>query len=400
MATDLNLDWLISVDDHVLEPSHLWIDRVAAKDRDRAPHQVAEGDMEFWVYDGKRYPSSGLSAVAGKSKEEFSPEPVTYAEMRPGCYDAKARIEDMDRAGVLASLCFPTLPRFCGQLFMETSDREFGFVCLQAYNDWMIEEWCGAAPGRYIPLILIPMWDPPLAAKEMERCAEKGATAFAFSENPAPLGLPTIHDRDRYWDPVMSTASELGMVCSMHVGSSSQVPQIAPDAPFMANLAWGANRTSGAMLAWLFSGMFTRFPGLKIALSEGEIGWMPYFLERAEQVLDKQRFWVQRGVTFMEHAGTDVDLNTIDIRELFRDHVFGCFIEDYHGIASIDEIGEDNIMCETDYPHSDSTWPNCITVAKKVIAGLSPEVQYKLLRGNAEKLYQFTPAEPPVLVRA
>jgi len=400
MTSELNLDWLISVDDHVLEPSHLWTDRVAAKDRDRAPHQVVEGDMEFWVYDGKRYPSSGLSAVAGKSKEEFSPEPVTYAEMRPGCYDSKARIEDMDRAGILASLCFPTLPRFCGQLFMETSDRDFGFVCLQAYNDWMIEEWCGAAPGRYIPLILIPMWDPPLAAKEMERCAAKGATAFAFSENPAPLGLPTIHDPDRYWDPVMSTASELEMVVSMHVGSSSQVPQIAPDSPFMANLAWGAIRTSGAMLSWLFSGMFTRYPGLKIALSEGEIGWMPYFLERAEQVLDKQRFWVQRGVTFMEHAGTDVDLNTINIRELFRDHVFGCFIEDYHGIASIGEIGEDNIMCETDYPHSDSTWPNCINVVKKLIGDLSPEVQYKLLRGNAEKLYRFTPAEPPVPVRA
>ena len=400
MTTEPSLDWLISVDDHVLEPPHLWVDRVAAKDRERAPHQVIEGDMEFWVYDGKRYPSSGLSAVAGKKKEEFSPEPVTYAEMRPGCYDAKARIEDMDRAGILASLCFPTVTRFCGQLFMEASDRDFGFVCLQAYNDWMIEEWSAAAPGRYIPLILIPMWDPPLAAKEMERCAAKGATAFAFSENPAPLGLPTIHDVNRYWDPVMAAASDLEMVCSMHVGSSSQVPQIAPDSPFMANLAWGAVRTSGAMLSWLFSGMFTKFPNLKIALSEGEIGWMPYFLERAEQVLDKQRFWVQRGVKFMEHATTDVDLNTIDIRALFRDHVFGCFIDDAHGIASIDEIGEDNIMCETDYPHSDSTWPDCIGVVKKRIAHLSPEVQYKLLRGNAERLYRFTPAEPPALVGA
>jgi predicted TIM-barrel fold metal-dependent hydrolase len=400
MTAATTLDWLISVDDHVLEPPHLWVDRVATKDRDRAPHQVVEGDMEFWVYDGKRYPSSGLSAVAGKKKEEFSPEPVTYAEMRPGCYDAKARIEDMDRAGILASLCFPTVTRFCGQLFMEASDRDFGFVCLRAYNDWMIEEWCGAAPGRYIPLILIPMWDPALAAKEMERCAARGATAFAFSENPAPLGLPTIHDANRYWDPVMAAASDLEMVCSMHVGSSSQIPQIAPDAPFMANLAWGAVRTSGAMLSWLFSGMFTRFPGLKIALSEGEIGWMPYFLERAEQVLDKQRFWVQRGVKFMEHAATDVDLNTIDIRALFRDHVFGCFIDDKHGIASIDEIGSDNIMCETDYPHSDSTWPDCISVVKELIGHLPEDVQYKILRGNAERLYRFTPAEPPALVPA
>ncbi len=398
MASDLNLDWLISVDDHILEPPNLWVDRVAAKDRDRAPHMEMVDGLDYWVYDGKRYPSSGLSVCAGKSKEEFSPEPLPYSEMRPGCYDAKARIEDMDRAGILASLCFPTITRFCGQLFMEASDREFGFELMQHYNDWVVEEWCGAAPGRFIPLMLIPMWDPPLAAREMERMAAKGVTAFAFSENPYPIGLPTIHDKNRYWDPVMSAANEIGMVASMHVGSSSVVPQIAPDSPFMANLAWGAIRTSGAMLSWLFSGMFQRFPNLKIALSEGEIGWMPYFLERAEQVLDKQRYWVGKGQRFMDHAEAGaVDLDTLNIRELFRDHVFGCFIDDHHGIASIDEIGEDNVMCETDYPHSDSTWPHCITTVKKIIGHLPPETQYKILRGNAEKLYRFVPAEPPAL---
>jgi predicted TIM-barrel fold metal-dependent hydrolase len=137
------------------------------------------------------------------------------------------------------------------------------------------------------------MWDPALAVAELQRCAERGATSFAFSENPAPLGLPTIHDKDRYWDPVMKTANDLELVVSMHVGSSSQVPQIAPDVPFIANLPWGAMRTSGAMLSWMFSGMFQRFPNLKIALSEGEIGWIPYYLERAEQVVDKQRHWVK-----------------------------------------------------------------------------------------------------------
>ena len=356
-----NLDWLISVDDHILEPPNLWVDRVASKDRDRAPHmEVDDTGMDVWVYDGKRMPSSGLSAVVGKSKEEFSPEPLNYSEMRPGCYDAKARLEDMDRSGVLASLCFPTLPRFCGQLFMEASDREFGFQCLQIYNDWLVEDWCGVAPGRYIPLMLIPMWDPALAVKEMERMAAKGVTAFAFSENPEPLGLPTIHDTNGYWEPVMAAANELELVASMHVGSSSTLPKICNDAPFMANLTWGASRTSGTMLSWLFSGLFQRYPNLKIALSEGECGWMPYFLERAEQVLDKQRYWVKRGQTFMGHAGNGADLDTLDIRQSFRDHVYGCIIEDHHAVKSLAELGEDNVMCETDYPHSDSTWPNCI----------------------------------------
>jgi len=399
MNDALNLDWLISVDDHILEPPNLWVDRVAAKDRDRAPHMAMVRDVECWLYDGKKFPSSGLSAVAGKSKEEFSPEPLPYAEMRAGCYDAKERLSDMNQAGILASLCFPTITRFCGQMFMEAGDREFGFELMAHYNDWIVEEWCGAAPGRYIPLMLIPMWDPSRAAKEMERMHAKGVNAFAFSENPEPLGLPTIHNVDRYWDPVMQTANDLEMVVCMHVGSSSQLPLIAKDAPFMANLTWGASRTSGTMLSWLFSGMFTQFPKLKIALSEGEIGWIPYFLERAEQVLDKQRYWVTRGQKFSGHATTDVDLDALDIRRDFREHVFGCFIHDEHGIASIDVIGEDNIMCETDYPHSDSTWPDCIEVTKKQIAHLEPAVQYKLLRGNAERLYRFTPAEPPAITQ-
>jgi predicted TIM-barrel fold metal-dependent hydrolase len=399
--SEYDLDWLISVDDHILEPPNLWVDRVAAKDRDRAPHmEVDDTGMDVWVYDGKRMPSSGLSAVVGKSKEEFSPEPLNYSEMRPGCYDAKARLEDMDRSGVLASLCFPTLPRFCGQLFMEASDREFGFQCLQIYNDWLVEDWCGVAPGRYIPLMLIPMWDPALAVKEMERMAAKGVTAFAFSENPEPLGLPTIHDANGYWDPVMGAANELELVASMHVGSSSTLPKICSDAPFMANLTWGASRTSGTMLSWLFSGLFQRYPNLKIALSEGEVGWMPYFLERAEQVLDKQRYWVKRGQTFMGHAGNGADLDTLDIRETFRNHIYGCIIEDHHAVKSLDEIGEDNVMCETDYPHSDSTWPDCIDVARNTMKDLPEAVQYKLLRGNAERLYRFTPAEPPVLANA
>ncbi|WP_242424829.1 amidohydrolase family protein, partial [Frankia sp. EI5c] len=103
---------------------------------------------------------------------------------------------------------------------------------------------------------------------------------------------------------------------------------------------------------------------------------------------------VKKGGRWNDHAGADLlDLDTLDIRASFREHVFGCFIDDQHGIASIDEIGEDNIMCETDYPHSDSTWPNCIQVVRSRIGHLPAETQYKILRGNAERLYRFTPAE-------
>src|SRR6185437_5139288 len=132
----------------------------------------------------------GLSATAGKAKEEFSAEPIAYEDMRPGCYDPAARVADMDAAGVLASLCFPSFPRFCGQTFHEAPDHELAMICVTAYNDWMIEEWCDSAPGRLIPQIIVPLWDPVAGAAEIERCAGMGARAVTFSENPVRLGLP------------------------------------------------------------------------------------------------------------------------------------------------------------------------------------------------------------------
>jgi predicted TIM-barrel fold metal-dependent hydrolase len=403
MTTTAPREWLISVDDHVIEPPNVWVDRVPARYRDVAPRMAGSEQGAVWQYEDKRVPTVGLSVAAGKQKEDFSPNPVSFDDMRPGAYDPIARVADMDRAGILASLCFPSFPRFCGQIFWEAKDKELAAICLRAYNDWMIDEWCGAAPGRFIPLVLIPLWDPQAAAREMERCAAKGAHAFAFSENPEPLGLPTIHDPDRYWDPVMAAAQDLGMVVCMHVGSSSTMPSISNDAPPLANLTFGAVRAAGTMLAWIFSDYFQRMPGLKIALSEGNIGWMPYFIERAEQVLDKQRHWAKKmQVQFYSGAsgfGAVVDtpqanLDALDIRQAFRDHVYGCFIEETTGLHCLDIIGDDNVMLETDYPHSDTTWPDCIEVAKKILDGLPQDTQYKIMRGNAERLFQFTPVEP------
>lgn len=399
-------EWMISVDDHVIEPPHVWLDRLPAKYHDRAP-RMAEGERgAVWQYEDKVLATSGLSVAAGKDKEEFSPDPVSFDEMRPGAYDPIERIADMNQAGVLASLNFPSFPRFCGQLFSEAKDKELAALCVQAYNDWMIDEWCGAAPGRLIPLIIIPLWDPIAAAVEMERCAAKGATAFAFSENPEPLGLPTIHDANGYWDPVMRAANDLQMVVCMHVGSSSTIPSISSNAPQLASLAWGATRTAGTMLSWLFSHYFEELPDLKICLSEGNIGWMPYFLERAEQVVDKQRAWAKKGALQgyahgwgMDDAGParEADLDKLDIRATFRDHIYGCFIEETAGVRCLDMIGEDNVMLEVDYPHTDTNWPNSLRTVRNIIGHLPPETQAKLLRTNAEKLFRFTAAVPDLV---
>ncbi len=396
------LDWLISVDDHVIEPPNVWQDRVPKRDRDAAPRIIRDSDGEAWVYEGKRFPTTGLTAAAGKDKEEFSPEPVTFDEMRPGCYDSRARVEDMNRDGVLASMCFPSFPRFCGQAFYDATDKSLGLRCVQAYNDWMIDEWCGQAPGRFISLIIIPLWDPSAAAVEIERCAAKGARAITFSENPADLGLPSIHDANRYWDPVFAAAAEAEMPICTHIGSSSKLPSTAPDSPLIVTLALGPMNAMRTCVDWVFSGVFDRFPTLKLCLSEGGIGWIPYVLERCDYTFDRQGAWASRGNFHLDLSGGKIDADvtgSVQTRftlpsETFREHIFGCFIDDIHGADCIDSIGIDNIMIETDYPHTDSSWPNSIELAHKRLAGRSDEDVYKILQGNARRLFRFEPADP------
>jgi predicted TIM-barrel fold metal-dependent hydrolase len=397
-------EWLISVDDHVLEPGHVWQDRVASRYRDSAPRLVRDKEGEAWVYDGKRMVTPGLGAVAGRSREEFSFEPITYDEMRPGCYDSVARLEDMDRAGVIASMCFPSFPRFCGQVFYEAKDRHLALLCVQAYNDWMIEEWCGRAPGRYIPLTLIPLWDPHLAAAEVRRTAEKGSRAIAFSENPAMLGLPTIHSRQGHWDPLMAACEETDTVVCMHIGSSSRRLTMSDESPMLVTMSWAPSlMIAGAMIEWVFSPTVRKFPRIKVVLAEGGIGWIPYFLERCAQVIDKHRYWIASGDVRHDSlsgrveviAEGAVDLDDFSVLDTFRRNIYGCFIDDLHGVKNLDAIGVDNVMIETDYPHSDSTWPNCLAHAKKQLADLSDGDRHKVMRGNAERVFRFTPADAP-----
>ncbi|SEP10347.1 amidohydrolase family protein [Trujillonella endophytica] len=401
----MSINWFISVDDHLIEPARLWEERLPAKFREAGPRIVREGSTEFWMYEDRQIVTTGLNAVAGKNREEFSPEPITYEDMRPGCYEPAARVADMNDGLVLASMLFPSFPRYCGQVFHEAKDKELALLGVQAWNDFILEEFAEAYPGRFIPMMIIPLWDPVAAAKEVERTAARGAKSIAFSENPTKLGLPSIHTDE--WDPLFRACDETGLVVSMHVGSSSNLIRTSPDMPTLAFMAYSAAANqAGTLLDWLFSGNFTRFPKLKIALSEGSIGWIPYFLERAEQVIDKQRFWASRFDIDMnashergeEKGAAKFDLDT-DIRRLFKDHVFGTFIEDQAGLRLLDIIGEDNVMLECDYPHSDSTWPNTSEMAEKWLGHLPKETQHKITIGNACRVYDFTPADPATIVR-
>src|SRR6266540_3213397 len=137
---------LFSVDDHIIEPADVWSKRVPAKYREAAPHVIEEDGREYWVYEDQRILTMGLNAVAGKPREQWDMEPARFTDMIPGCYDPKERAQDLLSQGVLASVAFPTLPRFGGMLFNSFTDRALASACVEAWNDFILDEWCPAGP--------------------------------------------------------------------------------------------------------------------------------------------------------------------------------------------------------------------------------------------------------------
>lgn len=378
---------IISVDDHVVEPPDLWSSRLPGRFADRGPRTVRErgrlagagrwvrdDDGEWadvWYYDDLVSPLMKLSAAAGFDDVGFGA--VTFDQIRPGCWKQKDRLADMDVNHVDASICFPnTLPRFCGQAFMERADKELALLCVRAYNDWMTDEWCaGDGSGRLIPLTMVPLWEPEIAAAEVRRCADRGSHAVTFSESPYALGLPSIHSGA--WDVFFAACEETETVVCLHIGSSSHMPGTSPDAPFIISSTLTFQNAMGSVLDFLFSGTLARFPQLRLAYSEGQVGWMPYVLERADKL------WHERSDnsfgTSLPHPPTSY----------LRGRVFGCIFDDETGLANRDAIGMDHICFETDYPHADSTFPHSEHVAARTCtdAGLTEQETYKLLRGNA-----------------
>jgi predicted TIM-barrel fold metal-dependent hydrolase len=402
--------WMISVDDHVVEPPDVWETRVPARFKDQSPRVVPFEGGSAWLLEGRHHPISGMWAVAGKPPSEWTAAPVNFEDMTPGAYDPVAREKDMLADGVLGSMMFPSFPRFCGQLFSELNDKDLGFACIQAYNDWMVDDWCCSVPGRYIPMVIIPLWDPKLAATEIARCAQMGAKAVAFSENPAPLGFPSLHNKDRYWDPVFAAVSEAGLPLCAHLGSSSRMVTTAPDAPPVLTPTLPVVNSMSCLADWMFSGHFQRFPDLKLCLSEGGIGWIPLYLQRVERVVSMQAqvlLKVEASGLSINDVLAGIPAEAADVSdellartminpyELFRDHVYGCFIDDPIGLRMIDLLPADNIMIETDYPHPDCSFPHSRRMAAEALEHVDPEVQTKLLRGNAERIFDFVPAPPP-----
>lgn len=389
-----SLPKIISVDDHIVEPPHAWANWLPAQYKDRGPRVEKRGiaridwigpgvyreiwdddaprKVDVWLYDNLVYTPKKNIAAAGFPREEWTGEPITYEEMRPGCYDSKARLADMDANWVEASMIYPTVPRFCGQTFKEGDDKELGLACVEAYNNFLVEEWCGDSKGRLIPVCLIPLWSADLAAAEVRRNAARGVRAVAFSEIPYVLGLPSIHTD--YWNPFFQACEETGTVICMHIGSSSKMPATSPDAPPAVTASLGFANSMASLIDFIFSGVLVRYPKLKLSYAESQIGWLPYVLERINDVWEDNQAWAQT-----KHIPEPPST-------YYYRNVFVSFFKDTTGIEALDKTGVDNIAYETDYPHGDTTWPNTKQYVSKLLAGLDDVSVHKILRGNALKM--------------
>jgi predicted TIM-barrel fold metal-dependent hydrolase len=367
---------LISVDDHLIEPRHLFEGRMPDALADRAPKVVEVEGNEAWWFEGRFYPQVGLNAVAGRPKDEWSMEPARFDEMRKGCWDADARVADMDLDGVYASVCFPSLiAGFAGTVFSGIDDQELGLACVRAWNDWHAEEWSGRHPTRLIGNQIPWLNDPRLAADEVRRNAERGFKALSFPENPVDLGLPSVHTD--HWDPVLRACEETRTVLCLHNASSSWTAARSPGAPLELYTTLFPVNAMVAAADWLWAGIPTRFAELDVAFSEGGIGWVPMLIDRIDYVLD--------------HSATgggawqDADLAPT---EALRRNFWFCTIDLSSTIALRDHIGIDHIMMETDYPHADSTWPETQDRARAGLAGMTDDEIRKLTWQNASKLFR------------
>jgi len=369
---------IISVDDHICEPPNFLDKHVSGDARNTAPKLVTtDKGTDYWDYQGMKLPSVGLNAVVGRVPEEYGIEPTAISQLRKGCYDPKARLEDMDVNGIAASLNFGTAFSFEGGVFHRAKDKALALTHMRAYNDWHIDEWCATDPARFIPCGLLPTWDIDASVAEIKRLAKKGFTAVSLNENPTKQGLPSIHNA--YWEPLWKAVVENDIIMCLHIGAGNPAPHASMETPIEAWITTMPMSVSTGASDWLHLAALERYPTMKIALSEGGIGWIPYFLERANFSHARHKAWTNSGF-----KGTTP-------RDVFHKHFMTCFIDDEFGLKNLADLNEDLVAYECDYPHSDTLWPEVPEYLWKTVKNLTDTQIDKVTHRNAMNFFRFDP---------
>ena len=267
---------IISVDDHIVEPAEMFEQHVPLALKDKAPKYVIEANGDgFWTFEDRKVANVGLNAVVGRPRSEYGMEPTALSQMREGAYNVHKRVEDMNVNGLLASLNFGTFVGFDGSFFAASKDKSVAYAMVQAYNDWHVDEWCGAYPGRFIPMAILPVWDVDLVVTEIKRVVKKGVHAVSFSDKPSLKGLPSVHNA--YWEPLWKVCADNHVVLNCHIGTGAAAAHPSMESPIDAWITGMPMSIANSASDWLQLQALQRLPDLKIALLRGRHRLDPLF---------------------------------------------------------------------------------------------------------------------------
>ncbi len=374
---------LISADSHVFEPPDLWTGRMETKYKGRAPRLVRQEDGDFWYCEGRTLmvPAAGSNPGARLRKlEELNPGRYFDNVLRGG-YDPDARIKDMDLDGIESEAVYPTVALGGFRL---VQDNDLLNAIFRTYNDW-ITDFCDAYPKRLKGIGTINVDTIPEAGKELQRIRKNGLVGAMITVYPRE---DWGYDRPEY-DPVWAAAQDLDMPLVMHIGSNRP----GPGQEFMEvktiKLAIAANRDHWfrvSLAYMIFSGVFARYPRLKIGSVEHEIAFVPHFLERIDYQYKSRVRGMGPGMPG-SIFGTVVYPDGIIPSDIFHRNVFCSFQDDVLGLKDREIIGVDNLCWGSDYPHPESTFPKTKEVLADIFRGVPDEDTAKILGGNMARIF-------------
>ena len=379
---------VIDADTHVSEPENLWTERVSTKKwGDLVPHVIFDSEIneDRWVMGGKKFMPTAGAAMAGW-KEPPPSHPPSLRDADHGSFDMRDRLERMDEYGMWAQVVYPNVGGFGSGNFLTLTDEALRLECVRAYNDFLIE-WTSAAPERFIPIMAMPFWDVQACVEEMQRAHLLGHKGVLMTNQPHVFGLPRL--TERHWDPLWHQAEEMGLSINFHIGSGdlTELRNITVDNGRQAAYAKSTVKlfldNSNAILDVILSGMCHRFPKLNFVSVESGVGWVPYLLE----AMDWQ--WENSGC-HEEHPEMDLLPS-----EYFKRQCYACFwFEGPSALRTIEQIGSENLLFETDFPHPTSLSPGPASTSlapkdhvEQVLSVLPEEDLRNVLQRNAARIY-------------
>ncbi len=378
---------IIDTDSHWSEPYDLWTSRAPAKYRDRVPRMAERNGKRRWWFDdsipiGLPIASSVVDPdgqkVTGTVFFDFDNEMVHRAS-----YDAEARVAMLDELGLDAQIMYPNVAGFGNQNFLKSPDDALRLISVEIYND-ALAEFQEASNQRVFGMALLPWWDLDAAVREIERCHANGLRGIVTCSNPEEAGLPDM--ARPHWDPVWQVCSDLSMPVNFHIGSSkgnldyygkAPWPSFGPErrlAVGSANLFMGNARVVGNMI---YSGEPERFPDVKFVSVESGVGWLPFFLE----VLDHQ---------MAETAPNELAELSMLPSEYFRRQFYGCFWFERSTVRpTLEYVGAQSLMFETDFPHPTCLYPRDDHDLAKALEGIPHADIERIMSLNAAELYRI-----------